>query len=190
MLFEHRAWMRANASSSAEVLRDGFEAAGIVKLNDEELPVVLECLRSKEGTHTPLPEGPEGLEVGGKELLGMFTLKLLCITRGGEGAFLMRPGEELVKVSPVPCVVADTIGAGDSFTAALVHHFLRGKLSLQEMGDAANKWAAWVASQTGATPAVDPAVKKAVTGAGSDTETPPASLSTRKAERPVSTSPM
>ncbi len=53
--------------------------------------------------------------------------------------------------------VADTVGAGDAFTAALVHHALRGS-SLAMMNTAANRLGAWVASQEGATPAADPEI--------------------------------
>jgi fructokinase len=48
--------------------------------------------------------------------------------------------------------VADTVGAGDAFTATLVHEFMRGD-SLAIMNEKANAVGAWVASQVGATPA-------------------------------------
>ena len=47
--------------------------------------------------------------------------------------------------------VADTVGAGDAFTAALAHHYRLGQ-SLDEMNAAANRMGAWVASRKGATP--------------------------------------
>jgi len=53
--------------------------------------------------------------------------------------------------------IADTVGAGDAFTAALVHHALRGS-SLATMNAAANRMGAWVASQEGATPYADPEI--------------------------------
>jgi fructokinase len=49
--------------------------------------------------------------------------------------------------------VADTVGAGDAFTAVLCHHWLRGT-SLARTAEAANRYGAWVASQAGPTPAV------------------------------------
>ena len=55
-----------------------------------------------------------------------------------------------------PVKVADTIGAGDAFTAGLVHQYLRGE-SLEAMNDAANRVGSWVASQVGGTPAPDAA---------------------------------
>jgi len=50
--------------------------------------------------------------------------------------------------------IADTVGAGDAFTAAMTQHFLRGS-SLAVMSEAANRVGAWVASQAGGTPVPD-----------------------------------
>jgi fructokinase len=47
--------------------------------------------------------------------------------------------------------VADTVGAGDAFTATLVHGYLR-RIPLPQLNETANRVGAWVASQTGATP--------------------------------------
>jgi fructokinase len=83
-------------------------------------------------------------------------LRLVCITRGANGSALIttdshheHPGFSVK--------VADTVGAGDAFTAALVHHALRGS-SLAMMNTAANRMGAWVASQEGAMPPADPEV--------------------------------
>jgi fructokinase len=51
--------------------------------------------------------------------------------------------------------VADAIGAGDAFTAGLVHEYLRG-FSLPAMNETANRAGAWVASQVGAMPSPGP----------------------------------
>ena len=60
-----------------------------------------------------------------------------------------------------PTEVADTVGAGDAFTAALIHHYLRGA-TLNEMNEAANRMGSWVASQVGATPKPDVKFLKSV----------------------------
>ena len=49
--------------------------------------------------------------------------------------------------------MADTVGAGDAFTAALTHEYLRG-MPLDRMNEAANRVGAWVASKVGAMPIV------------------------------------
>ena len=60
-----------------------------------------------------------------------------------------------------PVRVADSVGAGDAFAAALAHHLLKGS-SLRTTNEAANRMGAWVASQSGATPPPDSALLKLV----------------------------
>jgi fructokinase len=81
-------------------------------------------------------------------------LRLVCITRGDEGSLLMTANGSDVHDGCIVKVV-DTVGAGDAFTAALVHEHLRGA-SLRRMNEVANRMGAWVASQTGGTPAPGP----------------------------------
>jgi fructokinase len=85
-----------------------------------------------------------------------FQLRLVCITRGGHGSLLVTAKSQHEHPG-FSVKIADTVGAGDAFTAALVHHALRGS-SLAAMNAAANRMGAWVASQEGATPAPDPAI--------------------------------
>ena len=132
---------------SAAVLRESLLTSGIVKLNDAELPVVLRTLG--------LP-ADDGLPAGCRRLREAFGLRLVCLTLGAEGSLLVGPAGELANPG-VPVQVADTIGAGDAFTAVLCHHWLRGS-SLERIGEAANRYGAWVAGQVGATPAVPPDV--------------------------------
>jgi fructokinase len=58
--------------------------------------------------------------------------------------------------------VADTIGAGDAFTAALTHYLLRGA-GLATLSEAGNRWGAWVASQAGAMPALPDETRDRIT---------------------------
>ena len=57
--------------------------------------------------------------------------------------------------------MADTIGAGDAFTAALIHEHLHGA-PLERMYEVANRVGAWVASQVGATPRIKPPELKTI----------------------------
>jgi fructokinase len=57
--------------------------------------------------------------------------------------------------------VADTVGAGDAFTAAMTHYLLRGA-DLATLNEAGNRWGAWVASQSGAMPALPDAVRAVI----------------------------
>jgi fructokinase len=87
-------------------------------------------------------------------------LKLVCVTEGPSGSSLV--AADGVHGHPgFPTEVADTVGAGDAFTAALIHHYLRGA-TLDEMNVAANRMGSWVASQVGATPKPDVKFLKSV----------------------------
>jgi fructokinase len=128
---------------SPEVLETSAKIANILKLNHEEVPLLMRALSA-----------PAFDELGAAQwLCEHFALKLVCITRGGTGSLLVTPTGHhdhrgyLVKV-------ADTVGAGDAFTATMVHHYLRGA-DLAAMNDAANRMGAWVASHSGATPSID-----------------------------------
>ena len=142
---------------SKEALSDSIKRASIIKLNQEELPIVLELLDSP----TPLTAGKEKLAA--EWLLHLSGAQLICITRGARGSLLV--SKEGSHEHPGFCVATvDTVGAGDAFTAALVHHFLRGA-PLSAMNEAANRMGAWVAGRPGATPEADPAVLEKVRSA-------------------------
>jgi fructokinase len=129
---------------SAEVLSASAKLANIMKVNHEELSVVAKLLG--------LPFIYDEMRAAHwlRDILG---LKLVCITRGAKGSLLV--GQDETSDHPGYRVhVADTVGAGDAFTAALVYHFLRNA-SIPTLNEAANRMGAWVASQTGATPPRD-----------------------------------
>jgi fructokinase len=130
---------------TAEILADSAKQADIIKLNHDELPTVVQLLG--------FPFQDE--ESAAQWLLHTFRVKLVCVTRGGEGSLLV--SEHGKHEHPgIRVQVADTVGAGDAFTAALVYHFLR-RGSLATMNEAANRMGSWVASQAGATPSRDEA---------------------------------
>ena len=125
---------------SWEVLDESLQRADIAKMNDEELPKIMDLAglaRSDEKSSA-------------QSLMKQYKLKLVCITRGARGSLLVgQHGHH--EIPAVPVKVADTIGAGDAFTAALVREYLRGS-TLEKMNQAANRVGAWVASQAGPTP--------------------------------------
>jgi fructokinase len=135
---------------SLEVISESLELADIVKMNHEEVLPVTRLVG--------LPE--ETLVRSGQRILSRFELKLVCITRGPAGSLLVTT-DGIHEHPGLPARVADTVGAGDAFTAALVHHYLRGA-SLEKMNCAANRIGAWVASQVGGTPVPDEAQLAAV----------------------------
>lgn len=125
---------------SFEVVRDSFSAANVVKLNHEELPKICELFEI---------EGADEKEKA-KNLYQHFDLKFLCLTRGANGSLLIA-GDETDEHFGIKITIADTIGAGDAFTAAMTHGILR-EWNVRKINEFASKTGAFVASQTGAMP--------------------------------------
>ena len=126
----------------AETIRASVRLASAVKLNDEELPIVAQLCGLRSTT-------PREILI---ELADQFELRFVALTRGVQGSLLMAGANE-DECPALSTKVADTVGAGDAFTAALVIGFLRG-LPLDIINRHANAVAAFVCSQPGATPAL------------------------------------
>ncbi len=123
----------------AEAVAASLDAATVLKLNDEELPVVAELL-CLEGEEEALLE----------MILERFSLTAIALTKGSNGSVLVSPSDRSTHPG-VPAKIADTVGAGDSFTAVLVTGLLQG-WDLDTINDRANRVAAYVCTQSGATP--------------------------------------
>jgi fructokinase len=134
---------------SAEVILESLEVATVIKLNDAELPLVLGLLGLPEDEG----QAADRLRLGALRLLGEFpALEMAAITRGEHGSLLVTR-KDWREHPGIAVTVADAIGAGDAFTAALAHYLLRGA-DLATLNKAGNRWGAWVASQPGAMPAL------------------------------------
>jgi fructokinase len=145
---------------SGEVIRESLELATVLKMNDAEAPQVLELL----GLPIQEESAPELLRLAAKRLLREFpTLRMVAVTRGAHGSLLVTREEEHEHPG-IPVHVADTIGAGDAFTAAMTHYLLRGA-SLATLNEAGNRWGAWAASRSGAMPALPEAVRAEIAAA-------------------------
>ena len=123
-----------------EILCDSMERCNILKINDEELVTVSRMF------------GYPGIDLQDKcwILLGKYNLKMLILTCGVNGSYVFTPGH--VSFQPTPKVeVADTVGAGDSFTAAFIASILRGD-SVEEAHSKAVRTSAFVCTQKGAMP--------------------------------------
>jgi len=138
----------------ANNLRDSTRYAKILKLNHEEFPRFVELLQCPVKKSTCAADEPDDCDVSAARwICREFGVRIVCITRGAAGSLLVT-ADSLDEHPGFAVKTADTVGAGDAFTAALVHHALRGS-SLATMNAAANRMGAWVASQEGATPSAD-----------------------------------
>ncbi|MBV8114380.1 MAG: carbohydrate kinase [Silvibacterium sp.] len=130
----------------ADTIAASLASATIFKLNELEVPQVLAMLEIPQ----PSATSDNKLLEAARLILLKYPLKLVAITMGGSGSLLVSPDAHH-RHHGVPVKVADTVGAGDAFTASLVDAWLRGA-SLAEMNEAGNRWGGWVASQPGAMP--------------------------------------
>ncbi len=145
---------------SGEVVQESLELATVVKMNDAEVPLVLALL----GLPADEEPVPATLRVGAERLLAEFpTLRMVAVTRGSQGSLLVTR-DEWHEHPGIAAKVADTIGAGDAFTAAMTHYLLRGA-GLATLNEAGNRWGAWVASQSGAMPALAESVRAGIAAA-------------------------
>lgn len=123
-----------------EILCNSMKRCNILKINDEELVTVSRMF------------GYPGIDLQDKcwILLGKYNLKMLILTCGINGSYVFTPGN--VSFQPTPKVdVADTVGAGDSFTAAFIASILKGK-SVAEAHSIAVRTSAFVCTKDGAMP--------------------------------------
>lgn len=132
---------------SSEVLQESLELATVVKMNDGEVPLVLALLGMPVEENGTLAN----LRAGAERLLSEFpTLKMVAITRGGNGSLLVTR-DQWHEHPGFPIKVKDTVGSGDAFTAAMAHYMLQGA-NLPVLNEAGNRWGGWIASQSGAMP--------------------------------------
>lgn len=127
-----------------EILCNSMKRCNILKINDEELVTVSRMF------------GYPGIDLQDKcwILLGKYNLKMLILTCGINGSYVFTPGN--VSFQPTPKVeVADTVGAGDSFTAAFIASLLKGK-SVSEAHSLAVQTSAFVCTKKGAMPILPP----------------------------------
>ncbi|MBO7522220.1 MAG: carbohydrate kinase, partial [Opitutales bacterium] len=122
---------------SKDILLRSMEAADILKLSDEELPVISKIF-SIGGSETECA----------RAIFSMFNLSCVLLTCGKRGHVVVSSEGEISGKSKAG-KIADTVGAGDSFTARFTCEILSGK-SAAEAADLAAETAAQVCSRRGA----------------------------------------
>ncbi|RKD90735.1 carbohydrate kinase family protein [Mangrovibacterium diazotrophicum] len=127
---------------SQDLLVDSLKMCNVLKINDDEIKIVARMF-GLQG------DDQENCE----ELLHRFQLKMVALTCGTNGSYLITKGETSFRETP-KVKVADTVGAGDSFTAAMVVGMLKGK-PLNDVHQMAVNLSAFVCTQNGAMPEYD-----------------------------------
>lgn len=123
-----------------EIIAESLYRCNILKINDEELVAIGRMF------------GYPGLDMRDKcwLLLGKCNLDMLVLTCGTNGSYVFTPGNVSFQETPL-VEVADTVGAGDSFTGAFCSAILKG-MSVADAHKLAVKVSAYVCTQSGAMP--------------------------------------
>ena len=123
-----------------EVICESLKRCNVLKINDEELITIGRLF------------GYPGLDIENKcwLILGKYNLDMLVLTCGVNGSYVFAPGFKSFQETP-KVEVADTVGAGDSFTGTFCASILKGK-SIVEAHKLAVEVSAYVCTQHGAMP--------------------------------------
>ncbi len=130
-----------------EIIQESLKRCNILKINDEELVLIGRMF------------GYPGLDIENKcwLILGKYNLDMLVLTCGTNGSYVFTPGQMSFQETP-KVEVADTVGAGDSFTGSFVGSILNGK-PVPEAHKTAVQVSAFVCTQNGAMPIVPDRLK-------------------------------
>ena len=132
---------------SQAVIASSLELATVLKINDQELPALAGMFHLRGDTSEQL-----------RELALRFELSLVALTRGARGSLLY--SQDRFSDHPgTPAKVADSVGAGDAFTAGMTLGLLAA-WDLEEINRRANELAAYVCSQAGGTPPLPRCLKQ------------------------------
>jgi fructokinase len=129
------------------VIDQSLKIASVLKLNDEELPIV--------GSTFGFTGSDESIL---SQLLANYNLNLIALTKGAQGSLLFLPTTESI-LEPTKTKIIDTVGAGDAFTAGLVYGLLND-YDISHIHRIASNLATFVCSKNGATPRLNGEQKK------------------------------
>lgn len=142
----YRSSLWDSQENAVKWMRAPLPLVDVLKLSEEELPLIIGTSDLEEGTR----------------LLERQGVKLIMVTLGGNGVFCRWTGESWHQPG-IPVKVADTNGAGDTFLAAVLSSLCRREsgplegLERAELKDIlafANRAAAFTCSRSGAIPAM------------------------------------
>lgn len=132
---------------TGNVIHDSLELCNILKINDEEIMLVSRMFNYDSSN----------IENVCRTIMEDFSLEMVILTCGTKGSYIFTKGG--VSFMPTPKVnVADTVGAGDSFTGSFCAAILRG-LPVAEAHKKAVEVSAYVCTQNGAMPEIPKSMK-------------------------------
>ena len=138
---------------TAEIIAESLNRANVLKINDEELDVVATMLLGVPSVPGKLiAEDAEQTRLICRDLIAKYDLQMLILTCGAIGSYVFTATDESYVKTP-KVKVADTVGAGDSFTATFVAQTLLGK-PIREAHEKAVAVSAFVCTQKGAMPVI------------------------------------
>lgn len=138
---------------SREVIEESLNNCNVLKLNDEEIAIVASLL--EVGTvPTPTDEKPLVLvdfEDVCQKIIKKYNLQMIILTCGTHGSYILSKDGEVSFQDTPKVTVADTVGAGDSFTGSFCAAILAGK-SIADAHKIGVEVSAYVCTQHGAMP--------------------------------------
>lgn len=134
-----------------EVIETSLQHCNILKINDEELDIVAPMLLSvtTDPTNLIAADKEKAVRVC-RALIELYELKMLILTCGTNGSYVITK-DKCSFIDTPKVEVADTVGAGDSFTAAFIAKILSGA-TIEQAHEVAVQVSAYVCTQSGAMP--------------------------------------
>ena len=124
-----------------DIISNSLHRCNILKINEEEFLIVSRMLGYPDIS----------MEKGCEVILEKYNLEMLILTCGADGSYVFTSDSAVSFIETPEVDVADTVGAGDSFTAAFIASILKGK-SVEDAHRIAVNVSAYVCTQNGAMP--------------------------------------
>lgn len=131
------------------IIEESLRFTNILKLNIDELRILSDLLKINK------KYGEKNLC---RAIISNYEVELICLTKGEDGSMLIDKNSSY-ESQTYPYEVADRVGAGDSFTAAMIVYYLKGD-SMHAISKYANKLASWVTSKPEGMPAYNYDVRR------------------------------
>jgi fructokinase len=128
------------------VVEESLSLANVLKINDEELRVLAGFFALSGGEQAAV-----------LDLMRRWKLRLVALTKGDQGSVLYTPAGSSTH-GGIPVAVADSVGAGDAFSAAIAVGMLN-QFPLEKLNDCANRVASFVCTQSGGMPPMPEEIK-------------------------------